>query len=407
MSTNARAYLPDGQLCAFPPSLRTWTDQASGVKGDSLRAPLVEHDAGGATAWHRQRATYLGFASLAQSIPASTWTAITGHTELVDNWAGHSDTTNTGRYYAPFTNSDGGSGAGDWYLCIGNVPMNGNSTTNAHIAGLRVNGSSSAIYEGAKLPGNTGHGITPAIVDLIQMSGQNGDYIELAGWTDESSVSTVVSSKAPNLQVRWVCQSNNSAFAAFTPSVPGAPHTWTATDIITGSATGTNKVPLNTELRDTVRFLNNPPIFRVHTSGTSQTIPTGAGTWTAITFQGESIDPYGMWSSGSSVTCQRAGLYFVAGHGAVTETSTKTGYRAVRIHHTIAAGGSADYYGSSIQAGTGTNTTGTTMLASAHIRMAAGDTLQLQYDHTNGSALSVLGTSVRSCARMIGVWESK
>jgi hypothetical protein len=406
MSTIAKLYLPDGQNVTLPIDPHTWVDKSATVPGEALRARYLESDAGGTTAWIRQRPNFVGFASLAQSIPVSTWTAITGLTELIDNWSGHSDTTNTGRWYAPFTNADNGAGQSDWYLCIGNIPMAGQSPTNAHIAGFRVNGST--IYEGAKFPGNASHGITPGIVDLVQLSGVSNEYIELAAFHNEASAfNTVVSSKAPNLQVRWACMSNNGFITAFTPAVPAAPHTWTATDVLTGSATGGAKVALNTELRDTVRFLNNPPCFRVHASGTAQTLPAGAGTWTPITFTAESLDPYGMWTSGATVTCQRAGLYYVACLGAVTETATKAGYRAVRIHHTIAAGGSADYYGTSIQAGTGTATTGTTMLASAHIRMAAGDTLQMQYDHTNGSALPVLGTSATNSARMIGVWEAK
>jgi hypothetical protein len=245
-------------------------------------------------------------------------------------------------------------------------------------------------------------------VDLVQLSGYGNEYIELAGWHNEASaVNTVVSSKAPNLQVRWACMSNNGVITAYTPAVPAAPHTWTAADVLTGSATGGAKVPLNTELRDVVRFLNNPPCFRVHCSGSAQTIPLGAGTWTAFTFTGESLDPYGMWSSGATVTCQRAGLYYIAGLAAVTETATKAGYRACRIHHTIAAGGSADYYGASSVPMSSTKTTGTSLLADANIRMAAGDTLQLQFDHTNGSALPVLGTSALVSARMIGVWMAK
>jgi hypothetical protein len=406
MAVSTRLYLPDGQNPRLPVSPHTWVDKSGTVPGEPLRARYLESDAGGTTAWVRQRPLFVGFASLAQSIPVSTWTAITGLTELIDNWSGHSDATNTGRYYVPWTGSDNGSGAGDWYLCIGNIPMAGQSNTDVHIAGLRVSGFT--IYEGVKVPGNSGHGVTPAIVDLIQLSGVSSEYIELVGWHNEvSAFNTVVSSKAPNLQVRWVCQANNGFIAAFTPGLPAAPHTWTATDVLTGSATGGSNVPLNTELRDVARFLNNPPIFRVHASGTAQTIPAGAGTWTALNFTGESVDPYGMWTSGSTVTCQRAGLYYIAGLAAVAETSTKVGYRASRIHHTIAAGGSADYYGTSIQAMTGTRTTGTTLLADGMIRMAVGDTVQLQLDHTNGSALPVLGTSVTACARMIGVWMAK
>jgi hypothetical protein len=406
MAVSTRIYLPDGQFAWLPIDPHTWTDKSATVPGEPLRARYLESDAGATTAWVRQRPTFIGFGALAQSIPTSIWTAITGLTELIDNWSGHSDTTNTGRWYAPNTNADDGAGQSDWYLCIGNVPMGGQSNTDVHIAGLRVNGTT--IYEGAKLPGNSLHGVTPAIVDLIQLSGQSNEYIELAGWHNEAGpFNTVVSSKAPNLQVRWVCQADDGFITAYTPAVPAAPHTWTATDTVTGSVTGGSKVPMNVELRDTARFLNNPPIFRVHCSGSSQTIPTGTGLWTAFTWTGESVDPYGMWTSGASVTCQRAGLYYIAGLAAVAETSTKAGYRASRIHHTIAAGGSADYYGTSSVPMSGTRTTGTTLLADGMIRLAVGDTLQLQFDHTNGSALPVLGTSVTACARMIGVWMAK
>jgi hypothetical protein len=401
MGTTSAVYLPDGQHPWLPVAPRTWVDEGPATVGDSLRAPLLNLDAAGGAVWHRQRPLFHGIATLAQSIPASTWTSVTGLAELIDNWSGHSDSTNTGRYYAPST----ATGA-DWYLCTGLVPFSTSSSTDAHIAGLRVNSATN--YEGMRLPGGAGHVMTTAVIDLIQLDGGAGDYVELGAWHNEAAaVNTVVSSKLPSLQVRWVCQ--NPAGAA-TPALPAIPHTWTGADIVTASATGANKVPLNTELRDTFRFLNNPPIFRVHCSGTAQTIPAGAGTWTAFTFTGESVDNYGMWSSGASVTCQRAGLYYVAGLAAVTEPATKNGYRASRIHHTIAAGGSADYYGISALPMTGTKTTGTSLIADAWIRMAVGDTLQLQMDQTQTTAptaLPVLGTSAAVSARMVGLWAAR
>jgi hypothetical protein len=396
MGTLTRIFLPDGQAAILPVTPRTWSDSGAATLGDPLRASLLTTDASSIVAWHRQRPLFHGIQTLAQSIPASTWTAITGLGELTDNWSGHSDTTNTGRYYVPNTVF-----GGDWYLCSGLVPWNTNSSTDAHITGIRVNGGT--VYEGMKLPGGTGHALTTSVVDLLQLDGSS-DYVELGAWHNEAAaVNTVVSSKLPSLQVRWVC-ANPSGLP--TPAVPAAPHTWNGTDVVSASATGSGRVPLNTELRDVVRWLMNPPIIRVHTSGTTQTIPSGAGTWTAFTWQGQSVDNYGMWTSGASVTCQRAGLYYIAGTGAVTETSTKAGYRAIRIHHGIAAGGSADYYGVAAMPMTGTKTTGTSLIADAFIRLAVGDTLQLQFDQTNGSALSVV-SSTSNGARLIGVWMAK
>jgi hypothetical protein len=396
MGTASVVYLPDGQQVLLPIIPRTWVDAGPTTPGDALRARLLTTDASGGAAWFRQRPLFHGIATLAQSIPASTWTSVTGLSELIDNYAGHSDASNTGRYYAPETNT-----GADWYLCTGLVPFSTNSTTDTHIAGLRVNGTTN--YEGMRLPGGPGHVLTSAVIDLIQLDGAAGDYVELGAWHNESSaVNTVVSSKLPSLQVRWV-----SSGITTTPATPANPHTWTDTDIYTGSVTGAGRVPLNTELRDALMFLLNPPMFRVHCSGTSQTIPSGAGTWTPITFTGKSVDPYGMWSSGATVTCQRAGLYYVAGLAGCTEASSKTGYRASRIHQTLAAGGSQDYYGVSAVPMTGSKTTGTTLLVDAWIRMAVGDTLQLQFDHTNSSSLSVLGTSASVSARMIGLWAAR
>lgn len=406
MITAAQMYLPDTQRVALPISPRTWVDAAAGVPGDALRAPLLVADASATAAWHRQRPLFHGIATVAQSIPTGVWTPVTGLAEIIDNWPGHSDTTNTGRWFAPITNTDGGAGAGDWYLCSGLVPWNTTSTADAHICGLRVNGST--IYEGVKLPSGPGHVVTTPIVDLVQLSGRNSDYVELGAWQNETgAVNTLVTAKVPSLQVGWVCQ--NTAGAP-TPALPANPHTWTASDIYTGSATGAGKVPLNTELRDTIRFLNNPPMFRVHCSGTSQTIPTGAGTWTPISFTGESVDAYGMWSSGATVTCQRAGLYYVAGLAAVSEPATKNGYRACRILQGLAGGGSTPYYGMSAVPMSGSKTTGTTLLVDAMIRMAVGDTLQLQMDQTQTTAptaLPVIGASATNSARMVGVWVAR
>lgn len=396
MGTTAKAYLPDGQLAFFPPYPRTWIDQAAGVQGDSLRAPLVEADAGAGVLWHRQRPLFQGFPGLAQSIPSRVFTAVTGLTELIDNWAGHSDTTNTGRYYAPNTGTD------DWYLASGHIPYN-TGTTNDFIAGVRVSGGT--VQEGGRVPGGSGHVVSTMVLDLVQMNGASNDYVELMAYNDTAAaVNTVVAAKSPSLTVRWVGMDPASG-SSFTPALPAVPHTWTATDIVTGSAAGANKVTLNTELRDAIRFLNNPPIARVTAFGTVQTIPTGTG-WTSInlTAAGETVDNYGGWAiaNPSRYTCQRAGLYLIAGFGNLIETASNSGYRAIRLQQTFAAGGTQTYAGWSALPDP-VRSTGTGLYATGLIRMAAGDYVEVQMQQTAGAART-LYSGDGNASRLVAVW---
>jgi hypothetical protein len=406
MGTDAIVYLPDGQQVRLPVAPRTWVDAGPTTPGDPLRAQLLTTDASSATALHRQRPLFQGFATLAQSIPSRVFAAVTGMSELVDNYAGHGDTVNTGRYYAPITGSDDGAFAGDWYLASGYVPFN-SGTANDFIAGVRVSGGT--VQEGGRVAGGSGHVVDTMVIDLVQMSGQANDYVELMAYNDTASaVNTVVSGKTPSLTVRWVCQSNDGAFAAFTPALPASPHTWTATDVYTADATGGSKVPLNVELRDAVRFLNNPPIARVTAQGTAQTIPNSTG-WTSINFTsaGETIDNYGGWAiaNPSRYTCQRAGLYLIAGFGNLIETSANSGYRAIRLQQTFAAGGTQTYAGWSTVPDPLRNT-GTGLYATGLVRMAVGDYVEVQmsqFQTTSGAARTLYSTS-GNASRIVAVW---
>jgi len=165
-------------------------------------------------------------------------------------------------------------------------------------------------------------------------------------------------------------------------------------------------VPLNVHIRDTLRFLIYPPIVRLSSFGSSQTIPTGAGTWTSFQLPTATVDNYTGWSSGANTkyTCQRAGLYSVYGLAAVAESATATGFRAARILHTIAAGGTAIYGGHSSQAATASSA-GTQLPVLAKIRMAVNDTLELQLTHNEVGALTVK-TGSGDHARLIAVWRS-
>lgn len=408
MGTSAITYLPDGNFVALPKDPRTWVDAAPGVLGDGLRAPLVTADASAGVLWHRQRPLFQAIPLAVQSIATSTMTPVTGLAELIDNYSGHSDTTNTGRYYVPSTRSN--TTGGDWYLCSGYVPFNSNDAAHVFLAGLRDTGGTT--MEGGKIAGGAGHVVDTMAIDLLQMSGisgGNGDYVELMAWQNTgAAVNTLVSGKSPSLTVRWVAADQAWA-GAFTPALPSSPHVWTDADIWAGSATGGGKIPANTEVRDLIRFLHNPPIARVTSQSGAQTIPTGAGTWTSLnwTTTGKTVDNYSGWASGtpSRYTAQRAGLYLVAGLASVAEPGANSGYRAVRLLQTFAAGGTQAYAGWSCLPQT-SGTTGTAIYAMGLIRMAAGDYIETQMSHTQGAALTV-NTAVNNCSRMIAVWMAK
>lgn len=398
MGTATVVNMPDGQGLWLPTAPKTWIDAGPTTPGDALRARLLGTDAGGGLVWHRQRPLFQAIQSLAQSIPNSTFTAITGLSELVDNYAGHSDTVNTGRYYVPRTNSN--TSGGDWYLASGYVPFSSASGTTVFYTCLRETGSAT-IIEGAKVPSGTGHVVTGMVLDLMQMHGGNNDYVELiARQLTGAAVNTVVSGKSPSLTVRWVAA--DPAWAGFsTPALPAVPHTWTASDIYTASATGAGKVPLNVELRDFVSYLNNPPIARLTAEGGSQTIPSGSGTWTSIQLPTETVDTYNGHNNvtnNTRYTAPRAGLYLISGYVSVAETGTNSGYRAARL----LVNGTTPYAGwTTLPATAGTS--GTAVYATALVRMAVGDYVETQMQQTQGAALTV-NNGAGNCSRMIAVW---
>lgn len=408
-------YLPDGQGLFLPPAPRTWADESAGVVGSPVRAPFVEADAGAAIAWHRQRPLFQGVAAGVQSVPNATWTAITGLSELIDNYAGHSDSSNTGRYFVPDTAS--GGTPGDWYLCSGYVPVNASDAAHVFIGGIRENGAGT-VFEGGKIPGGASHVVDTMAIDLIQMSGSANDFVELMAWQNTGSAqNTSISSKSPSFTVRWVC-ANTAWTGAATPALPPVPHTWIDTDRATATATGTvgghTLVPLNREMRDVVNFLNNPPIARITSQGTTQTIPNG-GVWTPVNMTAETVDNYGGHDNAvnnTRYTCQRAGLYLIAGCASITEGDgggINNGYRAVRLQQTFAAGGTQTYAGWTCLPQTGTGTTGTAIWATSLVRMAVGDYVELQMaqTQTNATTSRVVNTSVAGASKMIVVWTAQ
>jgi formylmethanofuran dehydrogenase subunit D len=380
--------MPSGAVALPPVIPHTWIEQAGVVYGDPLRAKTLESQVAVAVAWHRQRPLFQGEATVTTSVASATYVPIP-LAELVDNVSGHSDSANTSRWAAPGTST-----GPDWYLAVGQLPFATSDPTKSFLAALRVNGST--VFEGMKVAGATGHNTTPLVCDLAQLNAN--DYLELCARQDTAgAVSTTVSSKSATLGIRWVCAGSGTTVATV-----ATPRTWTAADAITADSTGGAKVPLNLHIRDVIRWLNYPPIARITSVGSSQTIPTGAGTWTSIQFPTATVDNYTMWSSGTNtkLTINRAGVYFVYGLAAVAEASGAAGYRASRL----LVNGTTVYGGMSSQVATA-STAGTQLPAFGHIRLAVNDTIELQMQQNDTGALTVK-TGTGDHARLIAVWRS-
>ena len=387
--------LPSGQRVNLPPSGTSWTAQSSTTRGTPLTADLLERDVTGSVMFHRQRALFQCIHTAAISVPTSTWTSLRLDTEIIDQYGGHLDAGNTGRWYAPITTN-----VTDWYLAIGHIPWTGNAT-GVRIAGVRLNGGGT-IYEGMKVGGTAAHQIGVQFIDLVEMDANGGGYAELMGYqTSGANLSTVASGKTPSLTMRWVATGSTGVAPVALP----APRTWSSTDVLSSSSSTGGRVPLNTHIRDIVRWLEYPPIARITSQGSLQTIPTGAS-WTSIQMPTMTVDNYGAWSSGANtkLTCQRPGVYYVAGLGNVGDTAANVGYRAARLLHTKAAGGTSIYGGaSSVPAPAGT--TGTAVYATGFIRLAVGDTVEVQMQQTQGAALSVTTLAGNAC-KLLYVWMS-
>jgi hypothetical protein len=393
------AVLGDGQGLFLPVDPRTWADQSGATRGDPLRAKWLTRDVGGAVRWHRARPLFQAIRTTVLSVPTGTMTGVAVDAEFYDSHGGHLDDVNTGRWYSP----DGTGPATDWWLFNGHLPFAA-SAGGVRIAALRLNGAGT-IHEGMKVTATAAHPVAVQVIDLLEMTANGSSYAELMAYqTTAAALNTVAAGKSPSLTVRWACVGTGTGTVS---PLPAAPRTWTSADVASGTDVTGGKIPLNTHLRDVVRFLNYPPIARITSQGTTQTIPTGGGaTWTSIQMPAETIDNYNGHdnvTNNTRYTCQRAGLYYIAGLVATTETAANVGYRAVRLLHTIAAGGTAIYAGTS-SIPVSNATTGTSLYATGFIRMAVGDYVEVQQQHTQGAALTV-NSAAGNCSRLIAVWR--
>lgn len=129
-------------------------------------------------------AKFDGFNSLAQSIAASTWTAIALNSENYDTVNGHSTTTNNTRYTVQ-------SGYAGVYLVVVQCGFVANAT-GVRAAGVGINGTG-VVSRSEVEYANVGAGATTVIQTSWMSTSLNvGDYIEGLVWQNSGGALNTV-----------------------------------------------------------------------------------------------------------------------------------------------------------------------------------------------------------------------
>jgi hypothetical protein len=139
------------------------------------------------------RPMFSGYQATAQSLTSGIWAALNIDTEVVDNYNGHSTTTNPSRYTP---------GVPGTYLVIGTVGFAGSATGYRRVR-LMLNGSlikGTGSHIGA--PGDTNTvGLTTAT--FVACNGTS-DYIEVQASAGAAVNTTANTDFAPSLRVIWI-----------------------------------------------------------------------------------------------------------------------------------------------------------------------------------------------------------
>lgn len=149
-----------------------------------------------------------------------------------------------------------------------------------------------------------------------------------------------------------------------------APRTWQDGELVTAAE-------MNTEIRDAIGFLLNPPQASVIQSGTTQNMPSS--TATNITFDTMQFDSDSIWdaSQPDRLTIQTPGFYIV--NAIFSWSSDPGGFRRGEI----LSNGSQISYTSAAP-----TTSGTAFTSSIFAKFAVGDYLQLEHYQNSGSGLT-------------------
>lgn len=129
------------------------------------------------------------FQTTVQSLPNSTFAAISFDSTTVDTYGGHSNTTNNTRYTAQVAG---------WYWCAAQVCYDNTSSTGARQTFLAKNGTRINTAFQCSLGTATSQGVS--VGQLVQLN--VGDYVEVQGWQSSGGALNTFSAQS-SLSVDW------------------------------------------------------------------------------------------------------------------------------------------------------------------------------------------------------------
>lgn len=309
-------------------------------------------------------------------------------TENFDSWAGHQPLGGSPQNY--YCQSPG------WYLAEGYVPwVYTGSTQFAFGASLGVN-TVAGLNPSYGQQHYTNSGQTPGVfvADLVHLNragpaGSAGvDYVQLQASTTRGAPGVNVAGSSPNVPVltaRWV--------SAGTASSLGVP----ANASFPAPPTAVDATWLNTNIRDTVNFLTNPPVLQYSYVPGSNTL--AVGTWptaTKLSLNTLGVDNFSGWSAANNQwTAPVAGVYYIYAQMGITASPGQPGTYAAGV--TI---NGSTTWGDAIFANAAPGATVITSMTQ-RFRLSQGDVLSLA-----GFQGSSTGHALQPGTRLVVAWES-
>jgi hypothetical protein len=369
----------------FPPYPAV-PNPATWANGPILTSSL-RNDVTNAVNFLANRPLFLGQNTLGSVVTPSANLAVSLNSELVDTWNGH--LTTAAAYFCQ---------APGWYLAEVSMPYNytgGQALFYGGFSGLSGGVSFTSVGELQQM--GSGHNPQPQACDLILQTvtgppGGSGDGIEpiAAQFTGGNVNLQSTTAVSPYMSVRWVAAASGTASLP----VPANPAWPVPTAYITAAF-------LNANIRDTIRFLAYPPVYRAHYTAGSATLPTQsfpAGTVVPLTTI--DVDNYSGGTTGTSAsyTAPVAGVYFCYG-----QTNLAAPSNQLNVCAGLSVNGGTTQWGTS--AFSLTNANGNGMCVRKRLRLNAGDTVQFISSQGSPGAIAY-NTVANNQTRFLAVWES-
>jgi len=298
-----------------------------------------------------------------------------------------------------------------WYLAFGMVSFDAASASKDFAAGIGAQQFGNiTVVHGQTCPSNPGYITLLITCDMQPLNTYASDNMALWGYQDAGSVFTYVyglstsqlygpqNSLAPTFNMLYAARMSPPAGWASSLPVP-AGTAFSDTTQITGAF-------MNAAIRDTVNFLQYPPVCRLQLTSTIQIASAVFPAGTAVTFStaqilGRNSDTYGGWNGATRYTFPAAGLYYVYGQVAFLNNTTGTD-RACGLR--VSAG--TTQWGST--EASANDSTGHVSVAVQMIRATAGQYVELiGYSNATTTGGISIGGNGESNTTMIIMWVAK